>query len=169
MDWPSSRFANPSLATLAPGIASSSLQNQGTNLLINIQSAPGQSLQGSNLLGQITFLAISTQPSAFVSLPVRVLSATKSTGAAYTYYAPAPGQVAVVNDLPLLQAASTTYPNLAITVYGRVGTTYQLQSSTNFSGTSFWTPVANYKQTTTAQVVNVSATAPVIFYRILQR
>jgi hypothetical protein len=169
MDWPSGRFSNPSLSTLPPAIASSSLQNQGTNLLINLQSAPGQSLQGSNLLGQITFQTISTQPSAFVSLPVRILSASKPTGTSYTYYAPSPGQIVVVNDLPLLQLASTTYPNLAVTVYGRVGTTYQLQSSTNFSGTSAWTAVKTYKQRNTAQVVNVNATAPVIFYRILQQ
>jgi hypothetical protein len=169
VDWPSSRFANPSLSSVYPGIATSSVQNQGTNLLINLQSVSGQSLQGSNLIAQLTFQTISNQSSAFVSLPIRIVNANKPNAVSYAYYAPVPGQVVVVNDMALLQASGSTGPSRTVIVYGRVGTMYQLQSSTNVSIVSAWTKVVNYKQTTVAKTFDVSRTAPLVFYRVVQQ
>jgi hypothetical protein len=153
---------------VAPASASSSLQSQGTNLLINLQSLPGQVISGSNLIAQLNFQTTSNQTSAFVSLPVKVLSATKPNATAYAYTATAAEQVVIVNDAPLIEASGSTNLNRSLTLFGKVGTSYQLQYSTNLVSGS-WYRLLSYTQTSLAQVVSVDGTIPVIFYRLLQQ
>ena len=168
IDWPSSRFATPSLSTLNAAAGATSLQNQTTNLLIHVQTFSGQILTGSNLLAQLNFQTLPNQSSAFVSLPVHILSATKPNANPYAYYAPVAGQVVVINDLPLLQAAASTSQNRSLTLFGRVGAAYQLEYTTNFASQS-WYPLWNYTQTNVTQTISVDASIPQIFYRILQQ
>ena len=168
VEWPSSRFLNPVLSVLGPAGSSGSVQNQSSNLLINLQNLTGPATVGSNLIAQLSFQAIANQASAFINLPVKILKAIKPDSTAYNYEASSAEQIVVVNDTPLLQGAGTTNSSRRLTLFGRIGTNYQLQYSTNLLSAS-WSQLFNYTQTNLAQTVNVAGTAPLIFYRIVQQ
>jgi len=169
VDWPASGFANPALLISSARIGSSSLQNHQTNLLITLETAAGQVLQKSNLVGQLSFQTLATQPSAFVSLPVRNITAAKPDSSAYVNYMPMAGQVAVVSTRPLLAPATTTDTTRSLTAFGNVGTTYQLQYCTNLSASPTWYPLMTYSQTNIAQTLNVDPSDPLISYRLQAR
>jgi hypothetical protein len=168
LDWPSSRFLNPSLAAVAPASSASSLQNQTTNLVINLQSIPGQAISGSNLVAQLSFQTAPNQTSGFVPLPVKIISSSKPNGTAYSYSVTAAEQVVVVNNAPLIEAWASTNSNRILTLFGKVGTSYQLQYSTNLA-TASWYPLLNYTQTNLSQTMSVNASTPFICYRLLQQ
>jgi hypothetical protein len=167
VDWPSARFTNPSLFISVSGVASSSVQPQGTNLLFNIQTAAGQVLQKSNLIAHLNFQTVAGQSSAFVYLPVRNVSAAKPDSTPYMNYMPTAGQVAVVSTKPLLAAYFDSNTNRVLTAYGNVGATYQLQSSSDPALPSTWVPLSTYAQTNISQNLPVDASNPFIFYRLL--
>jgi hypothetical protein len=165
LGWPTNRLSNPALAVSSPTSVAGTLQAQGTNLLVTIRSLSGLVINGSNLVAQLNFQTAASQSSAFVSLPVSGITASKPNGAAYIDFVGNSGQVAVVNDLPMLLPANNA-PNRALQLYGRVGTSYQLQSSTNLANPNSWSLVMSYVQTNSVQSVNVGASSPVIFYRV---
>jgi hypothetical protein len=167
--WPGTNFPNPSLSSLASGLRSGTLQNHGTNLVIALKTATGQTLQGTNLIAQLNFQTVTNQPSAFINLPVAITAANKPNGTAYTNRFPQAGQVAVVNDLPLLQVAPSGNSGLALTLFGKVGTNYQVQCATNLVAPVNWFPLNTYNLTNVAQTLNLNPTNPVVMYRVQQR
>lgn len=167
--WPANMFLNPSLTNLAPGVGALSLVNQGTNLLLGLQTAPGQNFQGTNLIAQLAFQTVSNQPSAFVNLPVAISAGNKPNGASYVNFFPQAGQVAVVNDLPLLQMSPNGGPGLTLILFGKVGAKYQLQSKMNLAGPAAWSPLGTYNQTSVAQTLNLNPTNAALMYRVQQR
>jgi len=169
LGWPATRFSNPSLFIAVPGVASSGLQDRTTNLLINLQMSPGQVLRGSNLIAQLSFQTVPGQSSAFVSIPSQILSAAKPTGADYLDYYPQVGQVAVVNNVPLLAAGLANDNSPALTVYGQVGTKYQIQYSTNFNNSGIWSALLSYTQTNISQTFAPSPRNPSVLYRVQQQ
>ena len=169
MPWPTNTLSNPSLSITAAGVASSSLRNQGSGIVANVQMAAGQSLQGSNVIGSIIFQSQATQPSSFISLPVSGLTALKPSSIAYTTAFSTPGQVAVVNNFALLQPGATTSPTPTLTVFAKVGNSYQVQYATNFGVKTTWYPLLSYTQTNVSQSVPLSTTIPQAFYRVQQK
>ncbi len=166
VDWPASGLTSPSLVIASPGITASSVQNQATNLLISLQTAPGQPLQGSNVVAQLKFQTLAAQPSAFITLALRNLSASKPDASAYLTYLPTAGQVAIVSSKPLLAPASTSSTVRSLTAFGAVGASYQLQYSTNLLSAGPWYPLMTYSQTNIEQTLNVDPAIPLIFYRL---
>ena len=165
VDWPATGFTSPTLFVSAPGIGSSSLLNQQTNLLINLQTTAGQVLTKSNVVAQLSVKTSATQPSGFVSLPVHNVSGAKPDGSQYVYTMQGPGQVAVVNTKPLLAPDITTDTTRTLTAFGNVGTIYQLQSSSNPSS-GVWSVITTYTQTNIAQTLTVDPSNPFILYRL---
>ncbi len=168
MPWPAGQFTNPSLTVTAPGIASASTQDQITNLLIAIQMAQGQALQGTQQIAQLNFLALANQPSAFVSLPIGSVSAVKPGGSVYTDYITQAGVVAVVRTAPLLDAAYSTNLGRSLICFGNLGVNYQLQYSTNLAPPTSWGSLLNYTQTNAVMTMDMNSSNPVIFYRLFQ-
>ncbi len=166
VDWPASGLTSPSLVIASPGITASSVQDQATNLLISLQTAPGQPLQGSNVVAQLKFQTLAAQPSAFITLALRNLSASKPDASAYLTYLPTAGQVAIVSSKPLLAPASTSSTARSLTAFGTVGASYQLQYSTNLLSAGPWYPLMTYSQTNIQQTLNVDPAIPLIFYRL---
>jgi hypothetical protein len=166
--YPTNRFSNPALTILSPTTLAGTIQPQGTNLLVRIRTLSSQVLDGSNLVAQINFQTASSQSSAFVSLPIRNVSGTKPTGLGYVDNTAQPAQVVVVSDVPLLQSTASG-SNRLLKLYGRVGTTYQLESTTNLLVPSAWSAVTSYVQTNVAQTFNADSTRPIIFYRLKQQ
>ena len=125
LTWPGDRFTNLSLVVAAPAIASNSMQDQGTNLLIAARAASGQILQSTQQqILRLNFLAVTNQSSAFVPLSFGSVSAIKPGNVTYSNYVTHPGTVAVVQDKPLLLAGLGTNQNRNLTLLGRLGTNY---------------------------------------------
>jgi hypothetical protein len=169
MPWPTNSLINPTLSTSVAGIASSSLKNQSTNLLVTLQMLPGQSLQGSNVIGSVNFQSLAMLPSSYINLPVSTLTAYKPTSVAYANAVTTAGQVAVVNNLAILQAGASAGPARSLTILGKVGNNYQVQYCTNFGPGAVWYPVMTYSQTSITQSVSLDPTIVQAFYRVQQK
>lgn len=166
--WPSS-LANPKLSTTVSGIGSSSLKAQGTNLLINLQTASGQALTGSNALGAISFLSSSTQPSGYLDLPVANIVAYKPGAIQYANTFPLGGQVAIINGQAILQPGATAAGSRSLTILGKVNVNYQVQYCTNFTSHAVWYPLTIYSQTNVVQTISVDPSLPQAYYRVQQK
>jgi hypothetical protein len=166
--WQSNRFTNPALFIAVTGVQSSSLVNQGTNLLVNVSTKPSQPLWGSNVLAQLSFQTISAQASAFVKMKAFGLTGSKPNGTAYVNPIVQAGRVVVVADNPLLEALPSA-PGRTMAVYGKTGANYQLQSNPSAVSPGAWRPVFTFTQTNIAQTLSVTPDSPPIFYRLLQR
>jgi hypothetical protein len=168
LQWPTGYLANPTLSVTAPGIASGTLQDQGTNLMFSFQTIPGQVLQGTQELAQLTFTAISNEYSALVSLPFESVNATKPDGSSYTNYITPAARIAVIEGQPLLCAYLATNSARELTLYGRLGVSYELQSLTSLALPNTWNSIWSYVQTNGVMTINVDSGNPNIFYRIFQ-
>lgn len=166
--WPSSHLSTPVLAAMAPGVASASLQDQGASLLLSLQTAPGQVLQGTQQVAQLSFAALSNPDSAFVPLAIDSASAVKPDGSLYVNYVTPEATVAVVEGTPLLSAFLLPDYERRLTLYGRVGTSYELQYSTNLAFRDAWASAWSYVQTNGAMTIGVDSAHSNIFYRIFK-
>jgi hypothetical protein len=73
----------------------------------------------------------------------------------------------ILNTDPPSLDAHLANQSRSLMVYGRPGTNYVLQYSTNLSGTVTWYPLLSYTLTNSFQAVtNLSNTNPAVFYRI---
>jgi hypothetical protein len=167
--WPSNSLLNPTLSISAAGIATSSLNVQGTNLAIMLQTLPGQPLQGSNVIGFVNFQVSPSQPSGYINLPVNNVTAYKATALPYVVSFPTAGQIAVVNAVAMLQATTLSGSTRSLIVMGRVGNSYQLQYCTNLGPDAVWAPLLTYSQTNVSQSFNVDPSLSQVFYRVQQR
>jgi hypothetical protein len=165
---PNGYLSNAALVVTAPGIGTASLQDHGTNLVVSVQAIPGQVLQGTQQIALLTFEAISNQFSAFVPLPVSNAVAAKPDGAPYVNYLAPLARIAVIEGEPLLVASLSTNLNRELTLYGRLGHSYQLQSSTSVTSPVVWTPRWDYVQTNGVITLGVDSANPLIFYRIFE-
>jgi hypothetical protein len=169
ISWPNGRFSNPTL-NLAPGsIFTSTLQLQGTNLQINLRAAAGKSFAGSNFLGNLNFVSLTNQGSAFIPMTSRIVTGTRPNNSQLVGLFPGEGEVVVVKDQPLLRSLIATNSARSLKLYGKVGRSYQVLYSTNMTANTVWQPLTTYTHTSVAQSLSVNNTAPVIFYRLKQQ
>lgn len=166
--WPSDYLSNVVLTVTSPQVGAASLQDQGTNLVLSLQTVPGQVLQGTQEVAQLSFVAISNQFSAFVSLQSANASAAKPDGSAYVNYLAPVARVAVIEGEPLLLASISGNLSRELTLYGRLGRRYQLQSATSLATPIVWTPQWDYVQTNGTITISVDSAPPMLFYRIFQ-
>jgi hypothetical protein len=164
--WPASRFSSPTLSVTWSGVGSNSMVVQSTNLVITIAS-PNQPLVGSNQLARLSFQTTTNQRSSFVGLPVTIPTAVKPNALNYSNYFAGSGQVALVSDVPLLQPINTG--GRSLNLFGKVGSRYQLQSTTSYGPNATWSPVLTYTQTNVAQSAVLGGSSPVIVYRLVQQ
>jgi hypothetical protein len=168
MPWPTNLLVNPMLSVSAPGVAASSARLQGSSLLVNIQMAPGQVLLRSNLFGALGFQTAPGQPSGYINLPVATVAAIKPNSQPYVDTVSMPGQLAVVNDLAIVQV--TAPPSTRrLTVLGKIGNLYQIQYCTNFASASPWVPLQTYTQTSVSQSFPIDPALQVVVYRVQQK
>lgn len=168
LPWPADYLSNAVLTVTAAEVGTASLQDQGTNLVLTLQAAPGQVLQGTQDVAQLSFVAISNQFSAFVTLQSANASATKPDGSSYVNYLAPVARVAVIEGEPLLLASLSTNLSRELTLYGRLGRSYQLQSATSLASPIVWAPQWDYVQTNGTITINVDSAPPMLFYRIFQ-
>lgn len=167
--WPLDSLPSPSLSISAPGVATNSLRNQGNNTIVTVQMSPGQVLQGSNVIGTLSFQSLSSQSSGYVNLPVSSLTAVKPSASAYANTIPTAGQVAVINAATMLRANAPTGSGHTLTVLAKTGNSYQVQYCTNFGPAAVWLPWVTYTQTNISQTISLDPIPPQAFYRVQQK
>jgi len=165
---PENLLNNWTLTPLAPQISSATIRDQTTNLVIGLQTTAGQALQGMQLVSQLSFVALTNQTSTFVALPIASVQGFKPSGLSYSNYVTGPGFVAIVQKQPLLRGKVSSQAARTLTVYGRPGTNYQLQFTTNLAPPG-WQPVFNYVQTNGNMDLGLDTTNHIIFYRLQQQ
>jgi Fibronectin type III domain len=165
--WPGDRLLNPSLTLNAP-ITGGTLQNQGTNLLIQIWTTDGSALMGTNQIGQLNFLAAPGQSSTFLNLPVSAVAAAKTDGSAFSTTFGEIGEVVVVGTNPLLRPHASDGQGRTVTIYANPGAAYQLQQATSLSPPVSWQPSQDYLPTNVLQNINLDSVNPIVFYRLMQ-
>jgi hypothetical protein len=165
---PENTLSNLTLAPIASQIASATLQDLTTNVLITINTTAGQTLTGTQPIVQLNFVAASSPPSAFVSLIATNINALKPSGAPYVNYIPQSGTVAVVEDQPLLSGGVAANLNRTLVLYGKLGSTYQLQYTTNLTIPD-WQPLFNYVQTNGVVTFSLIPSNSVVFYRLREQ
>lgn len=167
--WPAGALPNPTLSVSAAGVASSSLRSQTNNIVVTLQMAPGQVLQGSNVIGAVNFQSLAAQSSGYLNLPVQSLTGIKASADSYLNAISTPGQVAVIHNLAMVQAAASSSSIRNLTVLGTVGNTYQVQYCTNFSPRAVWYNLTTYAQTNISQIIPVDPALSQVFYRVQQK
>jgi len=166
VQWPAGRFTNATLSGLASGIASATLQNQGTDMMVNVKTKSGHVINGSAQIALLNLQAVPGLQSAFVPLTVSSISAAASNGKYYQNCFPGSGEVVVVDNAPLLLAAPPSGPSQSLTLYGMVGVNYELQYNTTALSPAAWQSALSYLQTNIAQTVVMTSSNPMVFYRL---
>lgn len=162
LNWPVTQLQNPTLTFFSP-IVTGSLVRQGSQLVINLQTAPNQPLTGgTNVVGQLNFQAVSGLPTSILSIPATTASGSAATGAKYANVLMPAGEIVVVGSVPMLRPQVTTSSQRTLSLYALPGT-YTLQSSTNLVN---WTALTTYAQTNVTQTLALDPTIPHIYYRL---
>ena len=164
---PAGRFGNATLSALASSIGSATVQNEGANIVVSIQTAQGKTLSGSAQIANLNFKAVAGQQSAFVPLGVNGIAAAAANGLPYQNCFPGDGEVVVVGNTPLLSGAQSSGSSQSLTLYGTVGVNYQLQYNITGLSAAAWQPALSYLQTNIAQTVVMTSSSPLVFYRLM--
>jgi hypothetical protein len=170
LNFPSQDLGNVRIEELAPQLATVSLQMSDSNTAALIFTAtPGHTLQGTQHLALLHFTTSSNQPSAFAPVTLSSLSCTKASA---DLASPTPtllvnnGRVTVLGAQGLLEARITGGQR-QLTLYGKVGVTYTIESRFGFAAGTSWANRNSFNMTNTVRTVGApSGNAPLIFYRL---
>jgi hypothetical protein len=165
---PENSLSNLNVQAIAPQVSSATLQDRTTNVLITVTTAPSQPLIATQAVLELNFTANANPPSAFVTLLATNINGLKPAGAPYVNSIAQPGLVAVVEDQPLLLGNVSSNQTRSLVLFGKPGTNYQLQFTTNLI-TPDWQLLFNYMQTNGAVTVTLVSTNAVVFYRLQQQ
>jgi hypothetical protein len=163
LDLPANRFASISVTGSAQ-VSSASVQNQGNGRYsINFAPASGQTLQGtqSNLL-QLNFTAVTNQISTiFYTAPQNVF-VIGSDGTVVRSLFLGTAKIVVVGQQSILETLAQ--PG-ALTFYGKVGSSFMLQSSPSLAGT-VWKDVRRIPMTNLVLTLNgLGNPSTTVFFR----
>jgi hypothetical protein len=166
LDWPGNSLVNPTL-TFVPPIVAGSLEVLSNQLIIQLQSAAGQPLTGSNQLAQVNFQTVAGPASTMFNIPITAASGNTADGNTYANVLAQPGTVVVVGPQPLLQPQFDPSLGRSLTLYANPGA-YVLQYATSLAAPVNWTTLMTYQQTNVSQTVSLDSANPVVFYRLQQ-
>ena len=150
----------------APQIASSSLEPAASNgVLMTFATASGQALQGMQQVGQLGFLAASNR-SEIIAVNLSDITALQLDGGAVPRVIGIPGRVVVVGDQPLLEALISTNGQPALVLYGQVGTTNVLETTTRLGDPDSWSSDRTLTMTNVFQLIDpVCTNRCTLFFR----
>jgi hypothetical protein len=165
---PTALLNNLTLLSVSPEILSTLLQPQGTNqYAISFTLNPALSPGTSRTLAQVGFTAVDQTNSAIVNLLLPELSALDSDGQIAAKPGAYGGRVFIIGQQPLLDAWLASNDSRILTLYGNLGTNYQLWYSTNLTSTN-WQSGWSGMLTNQFQYFPVDPAAPQIFFRAQQ-
>jgi hypothetical protein len=168
MQVPASGLTNWTLLAASPEIASTLLQQMGTNqysitLTLNPALSPGD----SRTLAQLAFLSGSQAHSAFVPLNLTSLSGVQSDGSIAPKPGKANGRVVVIARESLLEAWLAANSKRKLTLYGIPGASYELDYATNLLSPN-WQFGWRQPLTNLSTVFDVNDFLPQVFYRAVE-
>jgi hypothetical protein len=164
------RLTNLQIDPLAPEIATLSLQMTDPNTAaLSFTATPGHSLQGTQHLARLRFTAVPGQTSAFVTLAISSMSSTRSAiGLTPTWLAD-DGRIAIISGQSLLEARLIDAGQRELTLYGKLGVAYTIESCTNFAPEGSWTFLQQVTLTNLFQTLPAgNPTSTAIFFRAKQ-
>ena len=166
---PSDRLTTLSLQNLVPTIANATLDASTPNVaLLTFTALPGQSLSGTQQLARLNFTAAPGQTSTFIPLELGNVSGQRAQPGLAPTLLLNNGRVVMVDGQPLLEAARSYLDGVRwLTIYGRSGSNYMIETSTNPANPAAWQSwrvvgVTNLVGTTTA---DAGTNGAIIFYR----
>ena len=168
LNVPSSVLTNWILIPESAQLASSTLQTQGSAIVVHLQTLPGQIIQGTQQVSHLEFKATTNQQSQFITLAASNIGGIKPGGIIYSNNVNGGGRVVVVQELPLLEGLILTNHSRQLSIYGRPGTNYELQTANAMTQPVTWSPVTSLTQTNVLSPITVSVTNSLIFYRLKQ-
>jgi hypothetical protein len=167
LDWPGNQLFNPTLTFNAP-VAGGVLLNQGTNLSVQVWTANGETLTGTNQFAQINFQAANGQPSAFLELPIISAVANNMDGSTVATASPAAGEVIVIGTNPLLVPQYSANAGRVLTIYANPGVNYEVQCTTDPASPGSWQLLEDYQPINLVESLNLGSGPPSAFYRLEQ-
>jgi len=166
LNWPTGTLLNPTLGIASPFI-SGSLQSQNNQLVIALQTAPGQPFTGSGQVAQVNFRTLSAPTTVILSIPAAAAPGNAPAGTAYANAQAQAGEVVVVGAQPLLRPQTTAGGGRTLSLYANPGS-YELQATASLAAPVTWTTLTMCQLTNAAQRVALDAANPIIFYRLRQ-
>ena len=113
-------------------------------------------LHGPTNVGQLSFTALSNQSSAFVPLPIVVVTGLKPDGVPVGNWYGHPGRVVVVGNEPLLEAYLNTNRDVMLILYSIPGSTNEILSCPELHGTATWTNFKTVSLTNLFEFIEVN-------------
>jgi len=167
---PADRIIHLAVTDVAANVALT-LESQGPNaclLTFNLRS--GEALQDTQVVAQLSFLAVSNQ-SAFVSLGIANVTAAQSSGDPMPRILANDGRAVVVGAAPLVQALPGTNGQRTLVLYGIPGNNYVVESCPDLLDKVAWqTDSLVIQLTNLCQVIHLSnGPSPVLFFRARQQ
>jgi hypothetical protein len=135
---PTNTLNNATISVNPPFTNANIVAGPNSQWFVNMQTSPNGGVTGDQIIGAVCFTAISTQ-SAFVPVTLNNLVITNQGGSVPDGTAFG-GRVVVIADQPLLEAGLSTNKHRLLTTYGKANTDYEIDYSTNLSGTPSWIP-----------------------------
>jgi hypothetical protein len=135
---PDERLTNFALQLLPPDVSGSLQPSAPNGSLIRYDAVGGQPLMGTRSLSSLAFTASSNQTSAFVPLVISDVLALQGNGVPVPRTLANNGRVVVIGNESLLEALISTNGQRSLTLYGKRGTNYVLESTMAFSPTATW-------------------------------
>ncbi|MBE0544528.1 MAG: immunoglobulin domain-containing protein [Verrucomicrobia bacterium] len=166
--YPPERFTNLMVladTNLVPVPFTTNLSDH--QFLVSFALPEAQVLYGPTNVGELSLEALAGQSSAFVPLEITEVIGRKPDGGLVGTWYGYPGRVVVIGPEPLLEAWRAGQTNVALTLYGNPGTTYQVNYSTNLPPATWW-PEWTVPLTNLWKTWEVEPTAPQMYYRAVQ-
>src|SRR5205823_3427290 len=139
---PMDRLNSPAVENLVAPLASLTLDTSTPDVaLLTFTALPGQSLAGTQQLARLHFTAAPGQSSAFIPLQYTALTAQRAQPGLSPTVILNSGRVTVVDGHALLEAnVNPANGTRSVTLYGRPGTNYMVETSTNLTDPNAWQP-----------------------------
>ncbi len=160
------RLTALTLENLVPAVATLELDISQTDVVgISVAALPGQFLSGTQQFARLHFTAPAGQSSAFVPLKLTAVSAVRAQPGLAPTALLNNGRVVVVNGQPLLDAHLDSPGARALTLYGRPGTNYMIQTSSIPSLPGSWADWHSMTLSNLLETTGANTNTPTIFYR----
>ncbi|RME96450.1 MAG: hypothetical protein D6766_00670, partial [Verrucomicrobia bacterium] len=165
LETDTSRLTNFALRELPPEVRSFRLQPAGSNRFdLSFEMNPDLMTAGLRTLAQLNFTARPDATSALIPVRFTDIVGLKRDGSAITNATGRPGRIILVRRAPVLLGAAAPEPSL--TIYGRPGTNYVLEVTTNLAS-GVWHPVGEVQLGGRQFTVNgLDAHGPRAFFRV---
>jgi hypothetical protein len=149
----------------SPEVLSTLLRPLGANLYsLNLVLNPALSPGNQRILAQLGFLSMPQTHSVIVPLGLSQLSGTQSDGSAAAKPGTLNGRVFVIGKEPLLDAWLEPDFSRKLTVYGKPGSSYEIDFTTNLLG-GHWQYGWHWPMTNTFMAFDANDALRQVFYR----